>query len=219
MNTELNYTPDFSGDDFANDKQIQQSRKAAALAQKLYDNSIAIIRKELNLAEGSHKNFKTFSMFKGLEATLLDSFCNEHGSRKMIVSVAEYHSSYPIPRNSNEGTDLYLFGYLELSKSFPATYIHKETVRERISDLFLKLDTDFRDQKKFSRKFRVLTKDKDGLMERLRFIELDQLAKFPNMEAEIKDHAILFRHSREAMSPDEATRFVELAKVLINLFK
>jgi len=124
--------PDFSGDDFINDKEIQRARKEAQAYKKLIEDSVAIVKSELSLQESSHKNFKKFQMFKGSTATILDSYASSRFPPKLIVSIAEYRSSYATARYSNSGIDKYFFGYMETVKEFPPTYICKESIGEKI---------------------------------------------------------------------------------------
>jgi hypothetical protein len=207
--------PDFSGDDFVNDKEIQKTRQAVEKERKVIEDSMTIIQNELNVKKSSHKNLKSFGMFKTLQPILISSFSSTNSS--LTISIAEYYSSYSTPKNPNSGSDKYLFGHLQLKRMFPTTYICKETIKEKIADLFLKIDTDFTEHKKFSRKFHVLTQDKDKLTSMLQFKNLDSLITFPDMEIEIINNACLFRNSRRRISPDEATRFSSLAKTLSSI--
>ena len=209
--------PDFSGDDFANDKEIQKLRKEAQAYRQLIEDSVAIVKSELGLEESSHKNFKGFLMFRNLTAIVLDSYKSTRFSFKLIVSTAEYTSSYPVSRYANTGSDKYFFGYMELLKNYPATYICKESIREKIVNLFVKSDTDFADNKKFSRRFDVVTQDGYRLADLLRFKNLDELTAFPEMEVEIHGNTCLFRNSRRPISLEEATQFSALAKMLSNI--
>ncbi|MGC4104037.1 hypothetical protein [Ferruginibacter sp.] len=210
--------PDFSGDDFANDKDIQKERAAIKAYNKMIDDALALIKKELNVQDASHINLKGFEMFKSLTATIIDSLRSVNESKALQVSLARYNSSYPIARSSNGGTDLYLFGHITLKNNYPHTYIHKETIKEKIADIFLKLEVDFPDSKKFSRRFYVLTEDKKKLQDILQFKDLDQLTAFPDMEMEFSSNTLLFRSSRKPVSLEEAAVFCELAKTLLTLF-
>lgn len=217
MDKHLMQIPDFSGDDFRNDKEIQKIRKEAEDYQQLVDDSIAIIDNELGIEESSHKNFKGFLMFKSLRAIIVKSFKAKALPLNLIVSIAEYRTAFPTAKNPNSGTDQYIFGCFELHKRFPKTYITKETIREKITDLFLKIETDFPDNKKFSRRFHVLTQDSKGLRDLMTFKNLDELTEFPEMEVEIQENFCLFRNSRKSISLKEANEFAQLAKTLARM--
>lgn len=216
--TDRNHLPDFSGDDFANDKDILAQRAAIKAYEKMIEDSLALIARELKMNTASHINFKGFHMFKNLSAIITKSMKSIGQTYEIRASVAEYTSSYPVPRNPNTGTDLYLFGHMTLKKIYPRTYIHKETIKEKIEDLFLKRDLDFPQSKKFSRKFQVMTADKESLHQLLQFKNFDPLTAFPDMELELSGNTALFRNSRSALSIEEATDFCKLSKALLTIF-
>ncbi|MCF1713285.1 hypothetical protein L0U88_01425 [Flavihumibacter sp. RY-1] len=220
MTTQYNdeHIPDFSGDDFANDKEIQKTRAAIKAYEKMVNDSLNVIRRELNCEDSSHINLKGFHMFKSLTATLTHSMKSVIGDKIVRVSLADYFSSLPVPKNSNSGTDQYIFGHISLKKSYPRTYIHQETIKEKIEDIFLKRDLDFPDSKKFSRKFQVLTEDGKRLQDLLQFKKLDDFADFPEMEIELFNNKVLFRTSRKPVSIEEATIFCDLTKIILSVF-
>lgn len=209
MNTET--------DDFANDKEIQRLRKARQEYAEMYDECIRVISTELFLEPASHRNMKGFVMFKTLNTPILSASFNSTAGNNLQVSVVEYHSSYRTAKDSNSGTDIYFFGMISLQRNYPPTYIFRETAREKITDLFLKQDVDFSGQKKFSRKFHVITHDKEKLMPLLSDKPLDELAIFPELEIEINGQNCLFRVSRKPVSPEEAKQFVLLAKTIMQI--
>jgi len=96
--------------------------------------------------------------------------------------------------------------------------MHKETIREKLTDLFLKHDVDFEHSKKFSGRFQVLTEDEQRLQQLLQFKNLDTLTAYPEMELEFNYDSCLFRSSRKSVSMEEAINFCELAKTLLTMF-
>jgi hypothetical protein len=209
--------PDFSGDDFMNDTEIQKSRAALEAHKRNIENSILLLRNNLGIKNAQNQNLQTFSSFKTLNATMVESFESFQLCLPLHISIAKYFSSYPIAKAHNSGTDQYLFGLFSLNKPFPNTYICRETLREKINDLFINAEVDFEYNRIFSKKFFVLTDDKIRLTNLFQFKELDILAAFPEMEIEIQNKTCLFRHSRRAISPDEANAFTELAKSLVTI--
>jgi hypothetical protein len=216
QNTEL---PDFSGDDFANDKEIQKSRREAEAYNRLINESLAIVKDELGLRKSSHTNFKKFLMFKSLQPILIDSFRAEQSPLPLVVSVAEYRSAFPTAKLHNSGSDLYLFGLIEYQKEFPKSYICRETIREKMVDLLTRQETDFKEHKKFSRSFHVMSQDGKRLTDLFQLKNMDELTAFPDMELEIHEHSCVFRNSRCSISIEEASDFAELAKSLVDVFK
>ena len=210
--------PDFSGDDFAHDKGIQETRAERKAYEKMVNDSLSIIHERLGTMDASHKNFKMFLMFKNFRATITKSFKSSNNDNPLHVSVAKYTTSYPWGRMYNSGTELYLFGHLTMNQTFPKTYICKETVTEKITDLVIPMEVDFEHSRRFSWKFHVLTDDKKQLLDLLQFKDLDELAAFPEMELELRGNTCLFRSSRKAISPEEAVTFSELANTLMKIF-
>lgn len=213
-----NYLPDFSGDDFANDKEILEHRAAIKAYEKMIEDSLSVIRQELKMQDVDHINFKGFHMFRSLNAIITRSMKSLDQNYEIRVSLSEYTSSYPVPKNPNTGTDLYLFGHITLKNNYPRTYIHKETIKEKIEDVFLKRDVDFSESRRFSRKFQVLTENSNSLQNLLQFKNLDPLADFPDMELELSGNTALFRSSRKPVSTEEATSFSNLSKALLSIF-
>src|SRR5688500_1880710 len=141
-------------------------------------------------------------MFKNLQPIIIDSFRAQQAP--LIVSVAEYRSGFPTAKNHNSGTDLYLFGSIQYKKLFPKSYICRETLREKMVDLFSRQETDFEEHRKFSRCFHVISQDGKHLTDLLQFKNMNELTAFPNMELEIHEHSCLFRNSRSSISVGEA---------------
>lgn len=212
---EDSFIPDFSGDDFANDKNILKYRETIRLHKQMIQDSLDFIGNELGLHDGSHKNLKTFLMFKNLQPIVLESLSADNSFH---VSLVEYSTSIPTPRMHNSGSDEYLFGLITLKKTYPNTYIYKETLKERLADLILRNELDFEHSKKFSRQFYVLTEDKKNLSDILQLVDLNPLTVFPNMELELQGNKCLFRNSRKPISQNEATQFCKLAKLLVKTF-
>jgi hypothetical protein len=216
--TDNQIIPDFSGDDFANDKEIQKTRAASKAYAQMIEESLTVIRQALKAQDASHTNFKAFYMFKSLRATVKHSMKTVLQNKDLRISLAEYYSTFPTGKYSNSGIDQYLFGYLTLKNSYPRTYIHPETIKEKIVDIFLQRDVDFSHSKQFSSRFQVLTENKNSLSNLLQFKNLDGLAHFPEMELELFNNMVLFRSSRKPVSITEAALFCEMVKVILSIF-
>lgn len=216
--TENQAIPDFSGDDFANDKEIQRIRAAVKAHEKMVEEAFSLFRRELQVQDTSPVDLGHFHLLQESDAAVVKELGTADRNPELRIFLVKYSSAFPIPRLPNAGTDEYLFGHLTTRKRFPRTYVHRETIKEKIEDLFLQRDVDFPHSKRFSRKFQVVTADKEALQALLSFIELDELADFPELEMEFHDNTLLFRHSRKSVSPEEANAFCTLSKVLLSLF-
>ncbi|MFA9212332.1 MAG: hypothetical protein ACEQSR_00595 [Candidatus Methylacidiphilales bacterium] len=200
------------------DKEMLEKRAMEKTYEALKETCVALICKELNCKAASPIKFELFHMFESLNATIVRSFKSYNLHLELRVSLAEYYSEAPTAKSSNAGTDFYFFGHLVVKTNYPKTYIHKETIKSKIEDIFLKQDVDFPNSKKFSKRFQVLTTERDRLLELFQFKPLDNLANFPEMEIELSGNRLLFRNSRKAVSLEEAANFCKLAKTILAVF-
>ncbi|MES1226896.1 MAG: hypothetical protein ABUT20_66090 [Bacteroidota bacterium] len=212
------FIPDFSGDDFADVKWIQEKRKTEAEFRKMMNDSIKIVADTFNAKESSHRNLKHFLLHKSVHIPfIIHSYQGRWKNRSIYFCVFEYESSVHAGRVHNVGSNYYFAGMIELDRTYPHTMAQPETIALKIEDLFTRLDTDFEHAKKFSRKFYLITKD-EPLLEML-FLnkDLDRLAVFNTAEFELKDKQCYFRASRKPVSLDEAEEFADLAKTLLEV--
>lgn len=132
--------------------------------------------------------------------------------------VGRYYTEFRMRHTSYSTNDHYLFGLLKLEKQFPHTIIYPEGLAEKISDIFAHAELDFSNNKKFSRRFYTLTKDKPLLKSLLSSVPLNDLAPFRSMELELKDNEVFFRHSRKPIDRKETEAFCELAQTVVRVF-
>jgi len=133
------------------------------------------------------------------------------------VSIIEYRSKSNV-RHAVALPDYYHFGLLTTQKSFPRTVIVPETITEKLADVFTRAELDIRKHRKFSRKFYVLTEDRDKLYNSIAGFPLDELSKFKTLEMELQGNLILFRISRKPVSPDETKKFCDVTEILHQVF-
>lgn len=221
--------PDFSGDDFADDKDIQRLRAEAQRQKEMLDESMTVIAAAFNLREmdddsydesndGWIESLEKFVIFNNLNGGIKAAYSSVNEEDGMVVVAVEHTTSYPTARNLNRGSNLCLLGMIPLRKSYPKTYICRETIREKIMDFFVRRETDLPEHKKFSGKFYLLTDDAVRLRTLLQFSPLDDLVKFPDLELEIQGEFCLFRHSGSEVWKEEAENHVELTKALQRIF-
>jgi hypothetical protein len=201
-------------DDFANDKEIQRLRRIQKEHDEMISECVGLVSGEFLLEPCSARELESFLMFKGLDsAGIVDSF-RSTGNFTLDIYLVQYRWTLHAGKIHNSGVEECFLGLLTLNKEYPATYIFKETLKEKITDWFVKQDVDFKTQKKFSRKFQVITQDKEKLKILLLSKSLDELAAFPQMEVEINGNDCLFRVSGNPITQDETRKFIELAKKL-----
>ena len=159
-----------------------------------------------------------FMIFKSLRSPKISTALKSvNGNIELQVVLVQY-TWWVAGGKLQSGNAESFLGLLKFRKDYPATCIFKETLREKISDWFVKQDVDFEDQKRFSGQFHVVSKDKEKLQMLLLDKPLDELAQFPDIEVELKGNYCLFKFSNRWLSRGEAHGFVELSKTLHKIF-
>lgn len=210
---------DFEQDDFANDKEIQKIRSIQKKYDEMIQESIETVRKEFSLEdEEPEAEIEDSILIKSFDSpNINESLKSSNKPFELQVYLVEYSWESRAGRSHQSGRDEMFIGSLSLNKSFPPTCIFKETLATIITDWFTKQDVDFKEQKLFSRKFHVISEDKDKLQLLLFNKQLDDLALFPEMEAEIKNNKCFFRVSGNSIDEEEVKKFIELTKVLVKI--
>lgn len=206
-------------DDFAGDKEIQRMRRMEADYAKLLDDCVRITSEGLSLEPANHEDIGAFEIFKSIPSPLfIDAYASTRDGL-LQASFIEYQWVHQSGKDGKStGINHCLVGLLELRKSYPLTYIYKETFRDRLVDWFVKGDIDFKDQKKFSNHFHVVSKDRERLSQLLWSKPLDDFLAFPDMLIEVNGNRCVFRVSQEPLSEEEARQFVGLAGTIRNIF-
>lgn len=200
-------------------KEVQRIREEEKAYLEMIKGSIEFVTTELNLQPGSQPDLKDFFLVNSLsEPIVRESFSSLNPLLPVQICIISYFSQVRIGKVKKSGRESYFFALLTLKKEFPHTLIYPETVSEKVAEIFIKAEVDFKDQKKFSRKFYTLTKDKEKLIDLLYNKPLNDLVKYKNMEVEINKNLCLLRHSRKPVSKTEAIAFCELAKDINRIF-
>lgn len=193
-------------------QRIREEKKAFL---QMINGSIEFVTTELNLKPGSQPDLKSFLLVNALhEPIVMKSFSSSNPLLPIKLLIIQYYSEVRIGKVRNSGREGYFFAILTLKKEFPHTLIYPETLSEKIAEVFIKAEMDFKDQKKFSRKFYTLTKDKEKLFDLLINKPLNDLVTYKNMEVEINKNLCFLRCSRKPISKTEAVSFCQFAKVI-----
>lgn len=205
----------FENDDFADDKDIVRRREVAAAFERMVDTCSAMLADKLSLGDDIDENFEQFVLYKQLREP--DTmYTKQSATLPLQVSLVEIHNVSA--RNGEHSRDYIVMGNLLLQREFPMTHIYQETVGARVADWFLKGDVDFKECKKFSRAFHVVSQDRERLRMLLSNKPLDELVKFPNLQLEIHGHSCVFRSSSDLVDEYHVAEFVDLAKTLQSVF-
>jgi hypothetical protein len=211
--------PDFSPDEFENDKEVKKWREEAKAYEKLVNDSVKIVCDSFHATKSSHKNLKGFELHKTIETPfIMKSFRGSMARKTVFFSIIQYRTSTRLARTNFSGTDDYFVGVITLERSYPHTIIHPETAALKIHNLIVPGDIDFKHAKWFSFRFHVITKDEDRLKRLLENVDLNRLTKFRSAEIELKDDQCYIRANRKPVSLKEAQVFVELTKTICEIF-
>ena len=211
--------PDFSEDDFENDKEVKKWRDAEKEYEKMIDESVTLVCNAFSASTSSHKNFKGFDLHRLINLPfILETYTGTVGRKTILFSLVQYHTSMVAGRTRLSGTDEYFVGVITLERSYPHTIIQRETIALKINNLFVPGDIDFTHAKRFSSKFHVISKDEERLRRSFDNADLDRLNEFSNAEIEIRDNECYFRTGRKPASREEAEVFIELAKTISGIF-
>ncbi len=209
---------DFSGDDFAGDKEIQKIRKEEAAFNKMMNDCISMVTHAFGASPASHRNLKHFLLHKSVHTPFVrESYEGRWKQHTFYFCIFQYSSSVHAGRLYNSGTDHYFAGLINLGKTYPHTIGQPETLALKLENLVLKTDVDFSHAKKFSRRFHVICKDREALQTLLFNKDLNRLAAHPDAEFELNEKQCYFRPNRKPISPEVTTDFIGLVKVLLEL--
>jgi hypothetical protein len=196
---------------FSNDKEIQRNRELLKAFLQMLQESIDIVKSSLSLRPHTHPDLNNFVLAHSMpDAVIAESFCST--TLPVQISIVDYFSSVTVGKVRNAGRDRYFLALLRLTKNFPHTLIYRETLSEKIAEVFVNSELDFKEHKKFSRKFYTLCKDKEKLVDLLYNKPMNELVKYSNLELEICGDLCLFRHSRKPVSKEEAIAICHLVK-------
>ncbi|HMK27479.1 MAG TPA: hypothetical protein VK483_15710 [Chitinophagaceae bacterium] len=207
-------------DIFGDDEEIREGKKEAEEYFEMIKTCTEIINQEFSLKVAEQKpEIGSFEIIKTIRDIYDISFYSSaDNSQQLTVLLVEYDPAHPKISISGDGEKHCLLGLIQTRKEFPLTYIYKETLKDRMVDWFVKGDVDFKNQKKFSNMFHVVTKDKEKLISLFDNKPLDDLARFPDLEIEISKTQCLFRLSENTIDLEESKQFILLTKSLIKIF-
>ncbi|PZR24681.1 MAG: hypothetical protein DI535_21370 [Citrobacter freundii] len=194
-------------------------RSAAIENEEVINETLPVLCRELGLQNCNTEAPEGFAMYKNLNAVIVHACNRISNDQELQMLIADYSISHTTSKGQRSEANSYFFGRMHLSKKYPQTYICKETIREKLTELFAKRETDFPEHKKFSDKFYVLTNDPSRLTALLRFAPMDELVNFPELELEIQGNDCFYRCSHKPLSLEEAMQHVALTKVLLRIFR
>lgn len=209
---------DFTPDEFDNQEDFKEKRRKEAEYKKMMEDCIQMLRDTFIAGTSSHKNLKNFLIHESSTYPyLIESYQGKWKTKEFYCCILEY-SGEPANRNIYHlGDPKYFAGLITLSKKYPHTLVQPETIAHKVESLFTKTDVDFKHAKKFSRKFHVITKNKDALEMLWHGKDLDRLAAFPTAEFELHEDECYFRAGQKPITLNDTSIFTDLAKTLMEI--
>lgn len=206
-------------DDFKFDPGVQENRKKQAAFLNMIRNSLLVVKEGFTASSSTNQDISSFYLHQALPAPIVhNAFTGNWNNCTVYISTISYYSAVTVGKVRSAGYDNYLIGVITLKEKYPHTIIQPEVLALKIENLFTRRDVDFSHARIFSFLFYVITKDKTLLKKLLKDRELNRINTFLDAEIEITGTQCYFRCSRKAISVAEAKKFVQLGKLITEIF-
>lgn len=137
------------------------------------------------------------------------------------LCLVQYETSYTTANQFGGSihidSSFYLYGHLKIKDNYGTVLIRPETFGDKITELFVKKEIDFKTHPLFSYKYFVLADGSDNLVKTLPHELLDFLEKINGLQLEFRNQYCLFRLPK-AMNQKEAVKLcligIELDRIL-----
>ena len=116
------------------------------------------------------------------------------------VSFIQVQSEHRSKYSSGIASDLQAYVFVHLCRNYGHMVIKKETLRDKLTELFQPLELDLEDDKEFSRQFYVLAKDKDKALHLVTQNFRDELKKIhPDVYIEVVNDMMMITNKKPAV--------------------
>lgn len=160
------------------------------------------------------KQFHLFSYQQNAHIT--NSWSIQKNSNNFQLACIEIDSTLKMGRRNETQTHKFLYGLVNTRRDFGISLLTKETLTDKIADLFLKIDIDFETNKSFSKKYRCLSNDTDKFRNAMSDELMNYLSAINHLELEFKKNVCLFRTEKSVI---EQKNNLELFSIGIELSK
>lgn len=183
------------------------------------------LSKHYTLKSGNFPNLNNFSIINSnYDVELIGGFKiklkNKHNCNIFIIrySEMEYKFSEYTPYGGDFDSTAYnyIFIKITLNKNWGKALIRPETVQDKIRELFIKEEIDFKSHKTFSENYYVLAKNKLSFIENMNNDILSFLEKTPGLTIEFLENECIFRLPK-ANHFKEAIQLIEIAEEIVPL--
>ena len=199
---------------FAGDKDWQEEQKIQAETEEHIHNCVNALCRILILEETNIKpDISGFETYVSLnEKYDLKYFSSTTSSLSCTVIVC-YHDT----ADSMYYDDASLLGVIDLRSRYPATCLRREMVADKIAGLITKADIDFKEHKKFSGTFHLVSSDKDAVRSLLANKPLDLLADFPTLELFLQDVQGIYKLYDREFDEKKVADFAAVTSLLLKI--
>jgi hypothetical protein len=122
-----------------------------------------------------------------------------HGPNPTCVSFIKAQFVYSTKSGPATRTSMQAYVFVTLSRDYGHLVIKKETLRDKLNELFQPLELDFEDDKQFSRRFYVLAKDKEKALYLITQDLRDELKKMrPDVYIEVINNVMMIANEQGA---------------------
>lgn len=138
--------------------------------------------------------FATFKMYTSYRLVEAVSMTRGHERAYLcLLALTDTIKQARSPLAERHITDLELHGLAFLKKDYGRMYIKPETFTDKLLDLLTRSDVDFDFDPEFSRKYYVVSNDKDSLRYKITPRFLQTIRKYDGLEIEIEGKALIVR--------------------------
>ncbi len=120
---------------------------------------------------------------------------------------------YPLHAYSENYAEM--IGVLRLTKDYGRVFIRPETIEDKITELFSRIEVDFENETQFNRKYYTVANHEERLRTQGTSHFLRTIAKFDDLEIEINGHD-LFVRTRHPYTQEIATSLAEFIAEINN---
>jgi len=111
----------------------------------------------------------------------------------------------------------YFYGFLKPSRNFGTSLIRPETIQDKINELFIKTEVDFKEHKAFSSKYYCVAQDKEKFKKAMSLSLMEYLSSLKYIELEFNEDGCLFRLEHSIANKEDAFKFLFIGQKLSTL--
>lgn len=179
-----------------------------------------IRRNPLNINQETSKKFFIFSSRVGSE--IFDVWEISNNEVKFYLCIISYETTISIrgvySSNNYTGKHQYFYGFINTNKDFGTSLIKPETIQDKISEFFHRVEIDFKEHSVFSKRYYCISKDIEKFKSAMSYDLMNYISSLKYIEIEFNEGNCLFRLKHSVANQEDAFKFlfigIELSKLL-----